>query len=62
LLNAVQQLGATVGVALLGAVFFRFGTTAAVLTSAVLIIAVLALTAVMVPERERASSAVAGGS
>lgn len=62
LLNAVQQLGATVGVALLGAVFFRFGTTAAVLTSVVLIIAVLALTAVMIPERERASSAVAGGS
>ncbi|MGW6931157.1 MFS transporter [Lentzea sp. NPDC054927] len=62
LLNAVQQLGATAGVALLGAVFFRFGTSAAVLTSMVLIIGVLALTAVMVPRRERASSAGAGGS
>ncbi|MET9628982.1 MFS transporter [Lentzea sp. NPDC006480] len=62
LLNAVQQLGATVGVALLSAVFFRFGTSAAVVTSMALIIAVLALTVVMVPERERASSANAGGS
>lgn len=62
LLNAVQQLGATVGVALLGAVFFRFGATAAVLASMVTIIAVLALTAVMVPRRERAPSAHAGGS
>ncbi|MEV6244388.1 MFS transporter [Lentzea sp. NPDC051838] len=48
LLNAVQQLGATVGVALLSGVFFRFGTTAAVLTSMVLIVAVLALTVVMI--------------
>ncbi|KJK47424.1 hypothetical protein UK23_20470 [Lentzea aerocolonigenes] len=48
LLNAVQQLGATVGVALLSAVFFRFGTTAAVVTSMVLISAVLALTVVMI--------------
>jgi MFS family permease len=62
LLNAVQQLGATVGVTLLGAMFFRFGTSAAVLASVVLIVAVLALTAVMLPERERASSVDAGGS
>ncbi|MCP2247836.1 putative arabinose efflux permease, MFS family [Lentzea aerocolonigenes] len=62
LLNAVQQLGATAGVALLGAVFFRFGTSAAVLASMVLIAGVLALTAVMVPERERAPSVGAGGS
>jgi len=62
LLNAVQQLGATAGVAVLGAVFFRLGTSAAVLASMALITGVLALTAVMVPERERASSANAGGS
>ncbi|HEX8868569.1 MAG TPA: MFS transporter [Lentzea sp.] len=48
LLNAVQQLGATVGVASLSAVYFLFGTAAAVLTSMVLIAAVLALTAVMI--------------
>ncbi|MEU0883988.1 MFS transporter [Lentzea sp. NPDC005914] len=48
LLNAVQQLGATAGVALLGAVFFRFGVSAAVLASMVLIVAVLASTAVMI--------------
>ena len=48
LLNAVQQLGATLGVALLSAVFFRFGTTAAVVASMVLISAVLALTVVMI--------------
>lgn len=62
LLNAVQQLGATAGVALLGAVFFRFGVTAAVLASMVLIVTVLVLTVVMVPRRERAPSAHAGGS
>lgn len=62
LLNAVQQLGATAGVALLGAVFFRFGTSAAVLVSIVLITGVLALTAVMAPQRERAPSVGAGGS
>ncbi|MFC3891858.1 hypothetical protein ACFOWZ_10230 [Lentzea rhizosphaerae] len=40
----------------------RFGTSAAVLASIVLIAGVLALTAVMVPERERAPSVGAGGS
>ncbi len=42
LLNAVQQLGATIGVALLGTVFFGFGPLPAVLISIVLIGAVLA--------------------
>ena len=41
LLNAVQQLGATIGVALLGTVFFGFGPLPAVLISIVLIGAVL---------------------
>jgi predicted MFS family arabinose efflux permease len=62
LLNAVQQLGATVGVALLGAVFFRFGTSAAVLTSMVLIAGVLALTAVMIRGTAGSAAALSGRS
>jgi len=49
LLNAVQQLGATVGVALLGTVFFRAGPLPAVLVSVVLIGAVLACSVAMLP-------------
>jgi hypothetical protein len=41
LLNAVQQLGGTIGVALLGTVFFRSGPLPAVIISVVLIGAVL---------------------
>lgn len=55
LLNAVQQLGATVGVALLGTVYFRSGTHEAVITAIVLSAAVLALTAVMIPSSARSS-------
>ncbi|MFC0111462.1 MFS transporter [Kibdelosporangium aridum] len=51
LLNAVQQLGATIGVALLGTVFFRFGTLEAVIIAILLIVAVLALTIAMIPTR-----------
>ncbi|QFU92357.1 MFS transporter [Amycolatopsis sp. YIM 10] len=49
LLNAVQQLGATIGVALLGTVFFRSGTHPAVLVAIGLSTAVLALTLAMIP-------------
>jgi hypothetical protein len=42
LLNAVQQLGGTIGVALLGTVFFRAGPLPAVIVSIALIGAVLA--------------------
>ena len=49
LLNAVQQLGATIGVALLGAVFFRAGPLPAVIVSIVLIGAVLACSVAMLP-------------
>ncbi|WHT16214.1 MFS transporter [Crossiella sp. CA-258035] len=52
LLNAVQQLGATVGVALLGTVSFRFGAFGAVLVAIALIAAVLALTVAMIPARD----------
>jgi EmrB/QacA subfamily drug resistance transporter len=48
LLNAVQQLGATIGVALLGTVFFAVGPLPAVLISIVLIGAVLASTFAMI--------------
>jgi MFS family permease len=59
LLNAVQQLGATIGVALLGTVFFRFGTHGAVIIAIVLIVAVMALTMVMIPTRDRAGDVTA---
>ncbi|HVW43868.1 MAG TPA: MFS transporter [Amycolatopsis sp.] len=51
LLNAVQQLGATVGVALLGTVFFHAGTRTTVLVAIVLVAAVLALTVPMLAPR-----------
>ncbi|WP_156051561.1 hypothetical protein [Allokutzneria albata] len=57
LLNAVQQLGATAGVALLGSVFFRYGMQQAVITSIVLIAVVLALS-VRSGRPERAMTAV----
>jgi MFS family permease len=49
LLNAVQQLGATIGVAVLGAVYFRSGLPEAVIIALVLIAAVTALTVAMIP-------------
>ncbi|MCK2244611.1 MULTISPECIES: MFS transporter [unclassified Crossiella] len=49
LLNAVQQLGATIGVALLGTVFFGAGAHLVVLIAIGLIAAVLALTRAMLP-------------
>jgi EmrB/QacA subfamily drug resistance transporter len=55
LLNAVQQLGATIGIALLGTVFFRFGTVEAVIIAVVLIAGVVALTFAAIPARDRAT-------
>ncbi|WP_143261647.1 MFS transporter [Allokutzneria sp. NRRL B-24872] len=51
LLNAAQQLGATVGVAVLGTVFFRSGTHAVLIISIALIATVLAPTSAMTPAR-----------
>ncbi|AXB41637.1 MFS transporter [Amycolatopsis albispora] len=62
LLNAVQQLGATVGVALLGTVFFRYGTHASVFVALALIAVVLALTLAMIsPGRATRHTAGAAG-
>ena len=59
LLNAVQQLGATIGVALIGTVFFHAGTRQAVLIAIVLIATVLALTVPMLgPRRPELDSGV----
>ncbi|HVV07667.1 MFS transporter [Amycolatopsis sp.] len=51
LLNAVQQLGASFGVALLGTVFFRVSVTAALDIAVGLIALVLVLTFAMLPAR-----------
>jgi predicted MFS family arabinose efflux permease len=51
LLNAVQQLGATIGVAVLGTAYFRFGLLSALVIAFVLIGAVMALTVAMIPSR-----------
>lgn len=51
LLNAGQQLGGTLGVAVLGAVFFHAGTRPVLAVAAVLIAAVLALTGLMTTRR-----------
>ena len=60
LLNAVQQLGATIGFALLGTVFFRFGLHEAVLVALALIAAVMALTFAMLPSRSRVARVTTG--